>query len=543
MMRQGMNRYFSKFSRILTAGMVAGTLLVTTPGTSQAGQSDAFVLALAEATVNDPTLITFYAARNFAPIWTGFDDLERRRALFAALSRAGDHGLPTARYAADQLIRDFSSIRSVQARAYLELETTRRFLQYVQDIHGGAIDPRELSKDFGREPPRLEAYQVLTDFMEAADPDGFIRMLAPTHPDYARLMKEKARLEQVVANGGWGLPVKANKLKLGSKGDAVVALRARLTALGYRRVGISPIFDEQLETDVKLFQEDHGLNPDGVAGGTTIEALNVTAEERLQQVVVGLERLRWLNIERGKRHIFVNQADFRAFVMDDGKPTLETRVVVGKASSKYRTPEFSDVMTHIVINPTWHVPQSIAGGEYLPMLKKDPTSLGRQGLVMTDVRGRRVDPTTLDYETYSASNFPFDLKQPPGSRNALGKVKFLFPNHYNVYLHDTPSKSLFGRDIRAFSHGCVRVQKPFELAYTLLGAQEDDPEGTFHTILKTGRETEVWLDEPIPVHLVYHSVWVTPEGRVNYRLDTYGRDSLVFDALQKAGVVLDLVQG
>jgi murein L,D-transpeptidase YcbB/YkuD len=537
--RSGAITVLTKFTA--ACALAAGLTLVA-PAEGKAGQSDAFVLALADAATSDPTLITFYAEQGFSPIWTGFDDLDRRRALFAALRRAPDHGLPAGRYDADQLIRDFSSIRSIQARAYLEVETTRRFLRYAQDIHGGALEPTDLGKDFGRAAPKIDAHAVLTGLMQS-EPNAFLRSFAPDHPDYARLMKEKARLERVVADGGWGEPVRTRKLKLGSNGDDVVALRARLSEMGYKGLGIAPEFNEVLDVAVRRFQEDHGLNGDGVVGQTTLEALNVTAAERLRQVVVGLERLRWMNFERGKRHIFVNQADFRAFVMDDGKPTLETRVVVGKASSKYRTPEFSDVMTHMVINPTWHVPQSIARGEYLPMLKNDPASLGRQGLVMTDVRGRRVDPTTLDYEQFDLSNFPFDLKQPPGARNALGKVKFLFPNHYNVYLHDTPSKSLFGRDIRAFSHGCVRVQKPFELAYTLLGPQEDTPEDLFHSILNTGRETEVFLDTPIPVHLVYHTVWVTPEGRVNYRLDTYGRDSLVFDALQAVGVVIDPFQG
>ncbi|MFT6696702.1 MAG: murein L,D-transpeptidase YcbB/YkuD, partial [Paracoccaceae bacterium] len=333
----------------------------------------------------------------------------------------------------------------------------------------------------------------------------------------------------------------AKKLKPGQSSKKVVEMRKRLTALGYKKLGTSPEYNEILQRSVQLFQVDHGLNADGVAGSATIKAMNVSAQTRLQQVIVGLERQRWLNKPRGKRHVFVNQADFRAYVMDNGKATFETRVVVGKAG-KFRTPEFTDEMTHLIINPTWHVPQSIARNEYLPMLKKDPTSLTRQGLRMTNAKGQRVDPAKLDYSLYNSKNFPFDIKQPPSTRNALGLVKFMFPNRFNIYLHDTPSKSLFARDARAYSHGCVRVQKPFELAYTLLKRQSSNPKGLFHDLLDSGRESQVDLDQAIPVHLVYHSAWITPQGRPNYRADIYGRDKKIFKALQKAGVVMRAVR-
>ena len=260
-------------------------------------------------------------------------------------------------------------------------------------------------------------------------------------------------------------------------------------------------------------------------------------------MIVGLERRRWLNRPLGRRHILVNQADFRATVVDDGRPTLTTRVVIGIASARYRTPEFSKDMTHMVVNPTWNVPKSIATSEYLPALKRNPGALGRLGLRMYDVSGRQVDPRNYDFSQYDGSNFPFDLKQPPGPGNALGKVKFMFPNRYNIYLHDTPAKSLFAKDIRTYSHGCVRVQKPFELAYTLLAPQADDPKALFHAVLGTGRETRIDLETPVPVHLTYWTVWVTPEGRVNYRLDSYGRDRVVFRALQQEGVEVMAPEG
>jgi L,D-transpeptidase YcbB len=503
-------------------------------------QSTAFKQAVALAAAKDPAILEFYKARNFKPIWTGGSDRQRRRAFLDAASKSWVHGLPTSRYNATQMKKDFGAIKSAKARGILEVETSKKFLQYAQDIQSGILEPLKIDKELNVFPPRRDRMKNLVAFSKSS-PTAFIRALPPKHPDYQRLLKEKARLEKIVGRGGWGDKVPAKKLKPGQSGKSVVAMRKRLKSLGYKKLGTSPEYNEVLQKSVQLFQVDHGLNPDGIAGVATIKAMNISAQTRLQQVIVGLERQRWLNKPRGKRHIFVNQADFRAYVMDNGKPTLETRVVVGKAG-KFRTPEFSDEMTHLIINPTWHVPKSIARKEYLPMLKKDPTSLTRQGLRMTDVNGRRVDPTTLDYTQYDVKNFPFDLKQPPSTRNALGLVKFMFPNRFNIYLHDTPSKSLFARDTRAYSHGCVRVQKPFELAYTILKKQSSNPKALFHKHLDTGRETVVDLEKPIPVHLVYHTAWVTPQGRPNYRGDTYGRDKRIFKALVKAGVVLRAVR-
>ncbi len=533
----------SLFFTVLRASVMLGVFLtVFSPlfTSTAVAQSTAFKQAVALAAANDPAVLEFYKERNFKPIWTGNSDRQRRRAFLDAASKAWVHGLPAGRYDAAQLKKDFGAIKSAKARGTLEVETSKKFLQYAQDIQSGILEPLKIDKELYVKPPRRDRLKTLIAFTKSS-PQSFIKSLPPKHLDYQRLLKEKARLEKIVGRGGWGPKVGGKALKPGQNNKRVVELRRRLTALGYKKLGTSPEYNETLQKSVQVFQVDHGLNPDGVAGGTTLKALNVSAQTRLQQVIVGLERQRWLNKPRGKRHIFVNQADFRAHVMDNGKPTLTTRVVVGKAG-KFRTPEFSDEMTHMVINPTWHVPKSIARKEYLPMLQKDPNALARQGLRMTDVNGQRVDPSTLDYSQYDVTNFPFDLKQPPSRGNALGLVKFMFPNKFNIYLHDTPSKSLFARDTRAYSHGCVRVQKPFELAYTLLKPLTNDPKGLFHGHLDTGRESVVDLKAPIPVHLVYHSAWVTSGGRPNYRADTYGRDRKIFGALQKAGVVLHAVR-
>ncbi|MEO0390890.1 MAG: L,D-transpeptidase family protein, partial [Pseudomonadota bacterium] len=279
---------------------------------------------------------------------------------------------------------------------------------------------------------------------------------------------------------------------------------------------------------------------DGVAGSGTIEQMNITMAQRLQSVMVAMERERWVNQDRGDRHILVNIPDFTAKVIDNGTVTFQTRSVVGARSDGRPTPEFSDVMEYMVINPSWYVPRSIIVNEYLPKLRANPGAVSH--LQITDNRGRVVS-RNRSFAGYSARSFPFAMRQPPGPRNALGLVKFMFPNKYNIYLHDTPAKNLFGREIRAYSHGCVRLADPFDFAYTLLAAQEADPQGYFKSVLNTGRETYVDLEAPVPVHLIYRTATITTKGDLEFRRDIYGRDARIWDALQREGVAPRAVQG
>ena len=293
---------------------------------------------------------------------------------------------------------------------------------------------------------------------------------------------------------------------------------------------------------MQRFQIDHGLTPDGVAGEGTIAEINVAPDARLASVLVAMERLRWMNgLPLGRRHIWVNLPDFTAKIIDDGKVTFETVTVVGMNQADRRSPEFSDQMEFMVVNPTWNVPRSITVKEYLPMLQKNPRAVSH--LKIVDRRGRVVNRDATDFTQFTAKNFPFSISQPPSDDNALGLVKFMFPNKWNIYLHDTPSKSLFGKEVRAYSHGCIRLGKPFDFAYALLARQTDDPEGLFEQHLKTRAENTIRLDQPVPVHLVYFTAWPDARGRIEYRRDVYGRDARIFEEMQAAGVVLDAVQG
>jgi len=368
--------------------------------------------------------------------------------------------LPKGQYDAALLRKDFAGFKSPKVRGALEVQTSKKFLQYARDVQSGILEPRRIDKNMTLRSPRRDGLTLLQNFA-ASSPAGFLKKLPPQTTKYAGLQKEKRRMEQIVARGGWGAKVPAKKLKPGANGATVVALRKRLAKLGYRGVGVSLCYDKSLQIVVARFQKDYGLIPDGVAGRATLAAVNTSATTRLMQVVIGLERLRWLNKPLGKRHILVNEAAFMASVIDNGRATFTTRVVVGQRG-RWRTPEFEKKMTHLVINPSWYVPASIAGIEYLPLLKKSADALTRQDLAITDANGAVVNPSNIDFSGFSKDNFPYSLRQPPSGANALGKVKFMFPNKHAIYLHDTPAKSLFGRDIRAYSHGCVRVMKPDE---------------------------------------------------------------------------------
>ena len=508
------------------------------PATAQIKIST-FAQAIAEAASDDEDIAGFYRENGYQPIWTSGSDEHQARimALFQAIQHADDHGLPERAFDTAALENAMRAIDSPRDLGRVEVDLSKLFLTYAKYIQTGILTPAAVDDGIKREVPLKDRTELLKAFSQA-QPAPFLRTLPPKSEEYARLMREKLRLERVRAEGGWGPTVQAGSLRPGDQGQAVIQLRNRLVTMGYMDRSATQTYDENIQRAVQRFQTNHGLTADGVAGGDTVKAINTPVEDRLERIIVAMERERWMNIERGDRYVWVNLTTFTARVVDGGKVTFETRSVVGQNLSTHRTPEFSDMMEHMVINPSWYVPRSIIVNEYLPALRANSGAAGH--LLITDARGRTVSRAT-DFSQYSARNFPFDMRQPPGPGNALGYVKFMFPNQYNIYLHDTPSKSLFGREVRTFSHGCVRLQQPFDFAYTMLAPQEADPEGFFQSILRTGQETKVELDEPVPVHLVYRTAFTDTRGEMNYRNDMYGRDARIWAALQAAGVDLRML--
>lgn len=534
------------------AQSLPATVVTSPPSSAQFWQDVAAREEMAAGFANNPEVFAFYAARDFAPIWTGEGpEFElRRAALLAALEASGDHGLPRATYDIADLRAGFAT----EADIATELRAALTYLDYAQDISAGVLEPATLAEDIHKTTPRQSSEALLSGFASADNPMIYLSNLMPQHPQYARLQRAMFDLARVVEAGGWGAPVEAERLELGDQGPAVAALIARLQAMGYlaeepssasvtlstandaqtaTEAPVPPLFDDRLVGAVMRFQADNGLTQDGIVGANTLAAINVDAETRLKDVILAMERQRWMNFDRGERHVLVNISDFHATVVDQDVVTFSTRSVVGHPDPRRHTPEFSDVMEYMVINPSWTVPRSITTREYLPQLQEDPTAHSQLELWSG---GQVVDRAQVVFTQYTASTFPYTLRQAPSTSNALGLVKFMFPNPWNIYLHDTPAKNLFARETRAYSHGCVRLQDPFDFAYHLLAPQVDDPETYFARILATGRETTVRLETPIPVHLVYWTSFVDPDGRLQHRADIYGRNADLWQALKAAGV-------
>lgn len=501
------------------------------------GNNIAYKLALSKQFADFGAVVEFYQERGFKPIWVDRSRNARNRlgALFAAFEDSAAHGLPQGLFDANAIRNDIRSIRTSADLGAVEGKITRAYLQYAQMIQFGVVRPGAVDEDIKRKRAKIDQRSYLTNLL-ASDAQAFFKRVYPQNREYARLLQEKERLFGIIARGGWGAPVTGGKLQPGDRGKHVVSLRNRLIAMGYLKRTLTDRFDADIQRAVQAFQLDHGMAGDGIVGDGTRAELNKPPEDRLAAILVAMERERWTNFERGSRHVLVNLADFSAKIMDNGRIEFQTRSVVGTNKDDQRSPEFSDEMEHMVINPTWNVPRSIAVKEYLPAFQKDPNAHGY--LNMLDASGQIVLRDQVDFAAFDEKTFPFDLKQPPSTLNALGLVKFMFPNRYNIYLHDTPSKSLFAREVRAFSHGCIRLQDPFDFGYALLSVQSGDPKGEFHRALNSGVETVIPLDKHVPVHLIYRTAVTKPTGGMTYRRDIYGRDAKILAALVGKGVVI-----
>ena len=505
-------------------------------------QVTAFRQAVAETAARDQDLAAFYRARGFEGIWTGSDQVaqDRRNAFLTAIAASEAHGLPSDRYDVASILELLRDAKTPMQQGEVEVLMSHLLLEYARDIGSGLLVPKDVDPLIKREVSYPDRLEMLNRFARS-DASSFLRTLPPTSPEYSRLMRQKIELERAILAGGWGPSISLRKLEPGDSGEDVVALRNRLISMGYLSRTASQIYDEVLEMAVRDFQEMHGLEVDGTAGEGTLREINVSMEKRLQSVLVAMERERWINREKGDRHIWVNLTDFTARIVDNDVVTFQTRSVIGANDQDRQSPEFSDVMEFMVINPSWYVPRSIITKEYLPQLQRNPNAV--RHLEITDRRGRIVNRANVDFTQFNRRNFPFAMRQPPSRSNALGLVKFMFPNQYNIYLHDTPAKNLFSRETRAYSHGCIRLNDPFDFAYELLSKQSSDPVGYFQARLNSGSESRVDLDEPVPVHLVYRTAFTDALGNLQFRRDVYGRDARIWDALVREGVAISAFQG
>lgn len=488
-------------------------------------------MALAEAVSGDPQLAAFYGANGLDPIFAGRRGPVLRAALAEVAGESARHGIAPERYDPAVLDRPASTI-------VIEIAQARILARYLHDMTGGVVHPASIDPQIKREVRRPALARMMADFAQAPDPAAYLRQVQPHDPAYLALQAALAGPQDLIVSAD--LPPAPTALwRVGMRGEGVLPLRERLASLGFQAGSDDPaVYDAALSQQVARYQEAVGLRPDGVAGPETIGRLNDDGtgdNPRSRAIAVAMERLRWMGGEDlGSRHVWVNIPEFAASIMDGGHEVFRTRVVVGKTDHDLRTPEFSDRMEYVVVNPRWNVPRSITVKEYLPRLKANRYAVTHLDIV--DGRGNVIARDRIDFSRYDAGNFPYRMRQKPSDDNALGLVKFIFPNPWNIYLHDTPTKHLFASSSRAYSHGCVRVSDPFDLATQLLSGQSSDPRALFQRALDGGRETWLHLEPELPVHLVYFTAFPDQTGQIRVFPDIYGRDAEVWAALQTASL-------
>lgn len=426
----------------------------------------------------------------------------------------------------------FPALQAAQAQQdwlAFDLLLTDAHLTLGSHLLNGKVDVTNLNADWVANPRQRDIIQALL-------PDGktgVVNALKTLRPNQARYDRLLSRLAWLADNPAPDWPVLAVSPKIEPGGVdgrlASIALRLRYWGDLADTEQVFSQFEPDLVGAVKRFQFRHGLKQDGILGKATLTQLNVTPAERARQLVANLERWRWLGEDFGHRFLLVNIADFSLTVYEAGQPVVRMPVIVGRHYRK--TPVFSDKMRYLVFNPTWTVPVKLAVQDKLPDIQKDPEYLQRMGFkVYPHGSSAEVDAATIDWQSLAPRNFPYRLVQMPGPLNALGQVKFMFPNRYDVYLHDTPARELFKEEDRAFSSGCIRVADPMALAEYLLADQGVD-RSTITQWLEAGEIKTVNLKEALPIHIEYWTAWVDREGALHFRKDVYNRDAPLIAAL------------
>jgi murein L,D-transpeptidase YcbB/YkuD len=493
------------------------------------------------------TLPVFYERRGYAPAWINSNGISSQAdSLMGMLQDTEKEGLRATDYHFAEIERLVDKTKklpiatlAMNAAAATDLEflLTDAFLIYGAHLLAGKVNPETFDPEWHARRKVADLAEKLEDALTSGSIEKTLQSFLPQQPGYESLQEALAHYKDLVSKERWDRIPDGSKLQKGDRNERVALVRKRLSTsdmVNTIHSNEEDLFDEALEQAVRQFQELHGLETDGVIGSATLSALNVPLEDRIRQIELNLERWRWLPQDLGTRYILVNIPQFALTVMEQSEPVMRMKVIVGK---KYRrTPVFSDRMTYLVLSPFWNVPPSIAVKDKLPIIQKDPEYLSREHFRVFQGWGaeaQEIDPVTIDWSKLTPDNFPYRLRQDPGPGNALGPVKFMFPNKFNVYLHGTSSPELFKKNVRTLSSGCIRIEKPLDLAAYLF---QDDPDWTQQKVLEfieKYEEKTVQLTNPIVVHLQYWTAWVDDSKQVNFREDIYGRDKLLSEALSE----------
>lgn len=507
-------------------------------------------------------LSRFYEERGYRLAWSNEEGPrpQAENVVEAIQTEAAREGLQAGAYRLAQLRKRIQEARGAAQPALdprpladLDLLLTDTFLTYGAHLSVGKTNLDVMDMSWFEARQKTDLVQALQKALDSDNIENVLHALAPQHPGYLRLRDALARYRNLAAHGGWPRIPPGFDLHPGEHDERIPILRARLSVTGdlkeadpvgagesssggrraagktgKKKVSEKDAYDLTLVQAVKAFQRRHGLTPDGVVGGATLAALNVSVDTRIAQLLMNMDRWRSLPSDLGRRYIAVNIPDFTLQVMDNDQPFLRMKVVVGKMVEKRNTPTFTAKMTHLVLNPYWNVPKSIAEEELFPLSRKNPRYFAEHKFIVRRVEVGEKQASAANApgsSTGSTKVYKYLLKQAPGPKNALGQVKFMFPNPYGIYLHDTPSKELFNRSIRTYSHGCIRVEKPLDLAEYLLRDNIKWTREAISSTINQQKEKTVWLPEAVPVYIQYWTAWVNADGVIEFRNDIYGYDN------------------
>lgn len=485
-------------------------------------------------------VLAFYAAREHRPLWVDDQGATRSvRALISALCDASADGLNPADYDTTELEKALrlaaEAPKDVAPLADVEWLATATWLRFAGHLSVGRIPPKQAGWHI--EGRTFEPAKALTLLAEGEKVPAALEKLRPPHPEYAALRKTLAKLRELEAKGGWPELAKGRPLKPGMSDARVVTLRKRLHVTGeLGDLKDSPVFDDELAAAVRTFQERHGLEPDGEVGGETLASLRVPVQRRIDQVIANLERWRWMPDPVEGRAIVVNIPAFQLETREGDKVLDRMRVIVGLPD--WETPVFQSELDQVVFKPQWAVPKKILSQEILPKLQEDSQFAAQAGLRVYDEQGVEVDPASVDWGAIDPKQgkIGYRFRQPPGDDNPLGNVKFMMPNRFTVFLHDTPNDRLFQKAWRSYSHGCVRVEKPVELSqFALDGTPEWDDLAIQQVFETRGRGEAVKPARPPRVYLTYFTAFVDEQGVLQLRTDLYQRDQGLLRLLRQRG--------
>jgi murein L,D-transpeptidase YcbB/YkuD len=472
-------------------------------------------------------LYFLYGERSFEPIWLSQDASGKlsfspaAEKLVALFKNAQAEGLRPQDYLTPEI--DLARVgNDPLAMATLETAFTSATTRYAHHIHNGRINPQSISTNLDIKAKAIDEAALLERLTQSADPAEVLNELSPKHPEFLALKAALASFNTTAADRP--TPIAGGPtLRPGNADPRVHAIRERLqvASLG------TDIYDDVTFQAVKSFQATQGLDVDGVIGPATISALNGGVEIRREDIIANMERWRWMPSDLGAFNVLVNIPEFRLAIQRNGQEEFSTRVVVG--TFKNQTPVFSDSIRHLVVNPYWNVPNGILKGEIAPAVLRDPGYTDARNMDLL-YQGNVISPWQVNWATVSQSNFPFRVRQRPGPANSLGQIKFLFPNKHDVYLHDTPSKNLFSRASRAFSHGCIRVEDPFAFADALMANEANISRTSLEAMFGP---TERWVNptKQIPVHMAYFTIRVDGAGAMQNYSDVYGHHQALIAAM------------